>query len=187
MAALLSYFLSFWQRLCCKMSFLVTCEILRLFVNTLTVDDKYSLRNRENLRQTIEMQFSKKQRSFKWYFTGFLKSTSNFEHFEKKKMTLRAPVLPNLRIVKHVVRWIFKIPVSQHSSKMSMIKGPKHCWNLQDRCFIRFFHQFAGGCVVKSLLVISKVVGLFVNILTANGKYSLLLFLLYSIFNVSLQ
>ena len=105
----------------------------------------------------------------------------------KKKKTLRAPVLPNLWIVKHVVRWIFKIPVSQHSSKMNMIKGPKHCWNLQDRCFTRFFHQFAGACVVKSLLVICKALGLFVNILTANGKYSLLLFLLYSIFNVSLQ
>ena len=42
------------------MSLFVICEILGLFVKTLTVDDKYFLPNRENLRQKIEMQFCKK-------------------------------------------------------------------------------------------------------------------------------
>ena len=41
------------------MSFLVTCEILGLFVNLLTADYKYSLRNSQNLPQPIQMQFFK--------------------------------------------------------------------------------------------------------------------------------
>ena len=38
------------------MSLLVISEILALLVNTLTPDEKYSLRNSENLLQTIQMQ-----------------------------------------------------------------------------------------------------------------------------------
>ena len=38
----------------------VICKILRLFVKTLTADDKYSLPNGDNLTQPIQMQLSKK-------------------------------------------------------------------------------------------------------------------------------
>ena len=41
------------------MPLLVICEI---FVNTLTPDDKYSLRNSEPLLQPIQTQLSKKQK-----------------------------------------------------------------------------------------------------------------------------
>ena len=37
------------------MSLFVKSEILGLFVNTLTADDKYSLHNSENLTQPIQM------------------------------------------------------------------------------------------------------------------------------------
>ena len=57
-------FQSFWQRLSWEMFLLKICEILWLFVNTLTADDKYSLRYRESLRQTIQVQLSKKQKTF---------------------------------------------------------------------------------------------------------------------------
>ena len=60
------------------MSLLVMFEILRLFINTLTADDSYFV------RQLIQMQFSKKQKSFSQIFGTFLKFTSNFEQFEKK-------------------------------------------------------------------------------------------------------
>ena len=50
------------------MSLLVIGQILGLFVNTLTPDDKYSLRNSEFLLQTIEMQLSKKQKTFSQFF-----------------------------------------------------------------------------------------------------------------------
>ena len=38
------------------MSLLVVCEILDLFVSTLTTDGKYSLRYSESLLQLIQMQ-----------------------------------------------------------------------------------------------------------------------------------
>ena len=47
-----------------RMSLLVICKILGLFVNTLTTDGKYSLFNRDNLKQPIQMQLSNKQKRF---------------------------------------------------------------------------------------------------------------------------
>ena len=45
-----------WGKMTWKMSLLAIWEILGVFVNTLTADDKYSLRNSENLLQPIQMQ-----------------------------------------------------------------------------------------------------------------------------------
>ena len=81
----------------------MTCKDLRLFVNTLTADDKYSLLNRDNLMQPIQMHLSQKQKSFSELFCKFFKSRSNFEHF-LKKMTLIAYVALKLRSPKDVVR-----------------------------------------------------------------------------------
>ena len=66
------------------MSVLVISEILGLIINTLTADDKYSLHNRKNLRQPIKLQLSRKKKIFSRFFHAYLKSTSYFEHFEKK-------------------------------------------------------------------------------------------------------
>ena len=55
-----------------------------MFVNTLTTDDKYSLRNRDNLRQPIRTTLSQKLNAFSQFFLDFSKSTLNFEHFQKK-------------------------------------------------------------------------------------------------------
>ena len=43
-------------------------KILRVFVNTLTVNDKHYLLNRDNLTQSIQMQFSQKQKTFSEFF-----------------------------------------------------------------------------------------------------------------------
>ena len=59
-------------------------KILRLFVNTLTVDDKHYLLNRDNLTQPIQMQLSQKQKTFSEFFFAFLKSILNFKHLPKK-------------------------------------------------------------------------------------------------------
>ena len=63
---------------------LVLCKILRLFVNTLTDDDKYSLLYRDNLMVTIQILLFQKQQTFSHFFSAFLKPTLNFGHFEKK-------------------------------------------------------------------------------------------------------
>ena len=63
---------------------LVLCKILRLFVNLLTDDDNYSLLYRDNLTQPIQALLSQKQKTCSEFFSSFLKSTLNFEHFQKK-------------------------------------------------------------------------------------------------------
>ena len=54
-----------------KESLLATWEILRLFVNTLTADDKYSLLNTGNLTQHVHMHLSQKQKDFSQFFCAF--------------------------------------------------------------------------------------------------------------------
>ena len=65
------------------MSLSVISEVLGLFVDTLTADDKYYLRNTGNLPQPVQMQLSKKQKTFSEFFAPTLKSTSNFEQLQK--------------------------------------------------------------------------------------------------------
>ena len=60
------------------------CKILRLFVNTLTADDKYSLLNSDNLTQSIQTLLSQKQKTFSGIFSSLLKSTLNSEHFQQE-------------------------------------------------------------------------------------------------------
>ena len=68
----------------CKKSTSVWCEILRLFVNALTADDKYSGSNMQNLQQQFQMPASQKQKIFSRIFIAFVKCAWNFEHFQKK-------------------------------------------------------------------------------------------------------
>ena len=82
---------------------LVLCKISGLFLNTLTDDDKYSLLYRDNLTQPIQILLSQKQKTFCQFCSAFLKSTLNFEHFQKK-MTLIADVFPKLPSQKKVIR-----------------------------------------------------------------------------------
>ena len=56
-------------------------QILGLFVNIMTSDDKYSLLNRGNLSPPIQMNLSKKQKTFSDLFSQLLKSRLNFEYF----------------------------------------------------------------------------------------------------------
>ena len=63
---------------------LVLCKILKLLVNTLSADDKYSLLYRDNLPQPIQILLSEKQKSSTLFFPAFLKPTLNVSHFQKK-------------------------------------------------------------------------------------------------------
>ena len=63
-------------------------KILRLFVNTLTADDKYAHLNRDNVKEPIKILLSQTQNGFSPYFFFFfavLKLRLNFEHFPKKE------------------------------------------------------------------------------------------------------
>ena len=76
---------SLWTQLSFKMSLLEICKILRLFLNTLTADDKYYLLNSDNIMQPIQTRLSEKEKTFCQFFSLFLKYNFNFEHFHKKR------------------------------------------------------------------------------------------------------
>ena len=56
---------------------------------------------------TIQMHLSQKQKIFSDFFSAFLKSALNFEHFQKK-MTLIAYVFSKLTTTKNVLRQMSK-------------------------------------------------------------------------------
>ena len=70
---------SLWRQLSCKKSLLVICKLSRLFPNSLSAYGKYSLFNRDNLSQPIQMQLSRKQKTFSELFSAFSKSRLKFK------------------------------------------------------------------------------------------------------------
>ena len=70
------------------MSALVTSEIFRLFVNMMSSDDKYSLRNMQNFWKQFQTLLSQKRQAFHQFLIAFLKYARNLEHSKKKKSIL---------------------------------------------------------------------------------------------------
>ena len=59
-------------------------EILRLFVNALTADGKYSVSNMHDLQQHFQTLLSQKEKTFSGFLIAFLKCAWNLDHFQKK-------------------------------------------------------------------------------------------------------
>ena len=70
------------RKLSLKKSFLLTCQIIGLLVNTLPADEKYVVLQRDNLTIPIQMQLSQKKNTFSKFFAAFLKSRLNIKDFE---------------------------------------------------------------------------------------------------------
>ena len=73
-----------WGKLSWKKTALLWLKILRLFVNTLTADDKYSFSNMENFLQQVQTLLSEKRKTFSGFFIEIVKCAKNLQHFEKK-------------------------------------------------------------------------------------------------------
>ena len=58
--------------------------ILRLFVNTLTADNKYSRCNVHDFAQQVQTPLSPKENTFSWFVIAFLRCAWNLERFEEK-------------------------------------------------------------------------------------------------------
>ena len=67
------------------MSSIITSEIFRLFLNTLTPDDRYSRRYMQTFWQQVQTPLSQKGKTFCEFFIAFLKCAWNLEHSEKKE------------------------------------------------------------------------------------------------------
>lgn len=132
-----------------------------------------SRHNRENWHQPMQIQLSEKRNFFFQFFPAFLKSTWNSEHFENKDG-------PHS----------FQISEINDSERCGYIISKRPCFRtLFDRQRLKvsqtllklareqFFHIFSllweklGS--KKSLLVTSKILGLFVHALTPDDKYYL--------------
>ena len=67
-----------------KKSALVWTEMLSLFVNTLTADDKCCCGNMQSLPQQFETPLPQKEKNFLQLFIAFVTCAWNLGHFQKK-------------------------------------------------------------------------------------------------------
>ena len=70
------------------MSALITSEIFRLFVNTLTPDDKYSRGNMQIFWQKIQTPLSQKRKTFSDFLLHFWNVHEIYNILKKKKSIL---------------------------------------------------------------------------------------------------
>ena len=60
---------SLWRQFSQTKCFLVIWKVLRMFINISTTNEKYSLLNRANLREPIQVQLWKKGKTFPHFFS----------------------------------------------------------------------------------------------------------------------
>ena len=135
-------------------------------------NDKYPVRAWENLSSPIQMELSLKRKSFSVFLVPFLGSTSNFKHFEKKKMIAITTLFRKLQNVKNLVRLVskrhrFRTPFdSQH------VKGSPTLVRSAWENFHHIFSSLHETLIMKIYsLVIYQILGAFRNTSTANHTY----------------
>ena len=145
----------------------ILCCIYMCLFNTLNCE--YSRRNRENLPLPIQTPLSKILKTIFCNFIAVLKSTINFQHFEKK-WTSQLNYFWNYW---HQKTWLLKCikgPASENSSPVNVLTSPKNCWNLHKKLFYPTFSSLSH--IELKFLVRSEILGLLVNTLTADYEYS---------------
>ena len=65
-----------------------------------------------------------------------------------------------------------KLPPVRTQSTVNTLKGPKNCSNLNGSSFVIFFDQ-CERTSKNSVLIVSEILWLFVNVLTTDDNYSL--------------
>ena len=123
-------------------------EILRLFVNALTADDKYSVSNMHDLQQHFQTLLSQKQKTF-LDFLYFSEICSKFRAFSKKRWVSYPNYFRNYWSWK---TWLLKGVeglASEPHSLMNVLTGSKHCWNQHDTTITLFSRQFEENWVGK--------------------------------------
>ena len=128
-----------------KKSLSVMCKILRHFVNTFTAYEEFSVLHREYSTQTIHMQLSIKTKDFFSIFFCTFKHYIKFLAFSKKKLRLRANIFRNYGLRKRWSDKCLKSALSQYSSTRNMVNAIKHCSNLNNGSFTKFFDYCKGN------------------------------------------
>ena len=84
MRALLSCFFIILREVDLEISPLIIGEILGLFVNTLTAEDKYPVEDWDNLQLPIQMQLSENSKNFLNFFLNFWNLHNILNIFKKR-------------------------------------------------------------------------------------------------------
>ena len=84
MRALLSCFFIILREVDLEISPLIIGEILGLFVNTLTAEDKYPVEDLDNLQLPIQMQLSENSKNFLNFFLNFWNLHNILNIFKKR-------------------------------------------------------------------------------------------------------
>ena len=130
---------------------LVSCKFLKVFVNTLTADDNYSLLNRDNVTEPIHMQLSQKQKAFSPSFFCIFERYIKFWTFSKQRWPSLLMYFGTYGLQKTWLDICLKSPVSKETLTSNMVNRPKHCCNLNGSTVTRFSDIFEGNWVGKRL------------------------------------
>ena len=165
------FFSSFSEKLIWKMALLVSDEILGVFVYVLTGDGKYPVAAFENLILRKELQLSEKRKTFLNFLLHFWILHQSLTILKEKMMVI-AKVLPKLRTVNILVRSLSK---KRRFRMLFDIEHGKGSQILEKSPWERFYHVFSWfsrKLIWKmSVLVSDEILGVFVDVLTADGKY----------------
>ena len=155
------------------MSLLVICEILRTFVNTLTVDDKYPFRNWKKLPSQFKCNYIKNEKRSLNFLFHFL-NLHQILNILNNKMIVIDNVFPKLHTVKDLVRPLSKKRSFRILFDSQHVKGYQTLLKSSWEHFYHFFKSLWDELIWKMpLLVVFLVVGVFVNTLTGDDKYPL--------------
>ena len=143
-----------------------------MFANTLTADDKYSCRKKQNFRQQFQTLLPQKRKILSGFFIHFLKCARKWEHFEKKDECLSL-IISEIIVPKEVAtemsrRSCFRTPFG--NQRVNGFQTPLKVARHHD---YRFFPWISGKLSwKKTALLWSKMLRLFANSFTADDKYS---------------
>ena len=140
-------FWSLWKKCSSKKFVLVVSEMLTLFVNILTPDDKYSLSKRECLMKPIQMLLTQSQKIFFCISEIYIK----FGILWKKRQASKVICFWNYRRRKAGLLKCQKSPVSKLLRTGNVVKGRKHCINLHGIIFVIFLYHSEKESARKSL------------------------------------
>ena len=144
-------FWSLWGEMICKISPWLKLEILEVFVNTLTADDKYPFGIVRIWSSLFKCNYLKNKKIF-LNFLFHLWNLHQILNIFKKKMIVIANVFPKLKTVETWLDHSLKSAVSQHPLAINMLKGRKHLWNLHQSTFFVFFDHSYWKWLGKYLL-----------------------------------
>ena len=122
----------------------------------------------------VQMQLSQKQKNFSRFFVGFLKSSLNFKHFEKKDDPHRFCIFV-VTDSENVVRQIFKKFCFRVCSDKQWGKRTQTLVKSASQHLCHFQWSLASKlCSKNSLLLSCQILVFLANTLATNEKYPVL-------------